>query len=157
MRMPTNPLSPLLGVALLPVRLGLRLAGGIAGSLLDRSAPPAQPVAVQHPIRTTGTPGAKPGPRPKRARRAVAPKPLDDVTLARKVESAIYRGERELKGKVDVNVADGVAFLRGEVQRPEQISGLEKKAAAVPQVKSVENLLHLPETLAQTRTRTPSA
>jgi hypothetical protein len=84
------------------------------------------------------------------------PKPdMDDVTLARKVESEIFRGRGAPKATVDVNAVDGVVWLRGEVKRPEQIRALEEKARAVPEVRDVENLLHLVKTPAPTRADTP--
>src|SRR5436305_623036 len=84
------------------------------------------------------------------------PKPeMDDITLARKVETEIFRGRGAPKSTVDVNVVDGVVWLRGEVKRPEQIRRLEQKAREVPEVKGVENLLHLPKTPASTRADAP--
>ena len=84
------------------------------------------------------------------------PKPdMDDVTLARKVESVIFRDDDAPKGAVDVNVVDGVVWLRGEVKRPEQIRDLQQQAESVPEVRGVENLLHLPKTPAPTRADTP--
>jgi BON domain len=85
-----------------------------------------------------------------------APKPeMDDVTLTRKVETVIFRGSNAPKSTVNVNVVDGVVWLRGEVKRPEQIRSLEAKARSVPEVKGVENLLHLPKTPASTRADAP--
>jgi osmotically-inducible protein OsmY len=77
------------------------------------------------------------------------------VTLTRKVESVIFRDRTIPKGKVDVNVADGVVWLRGEVKHPRQMQQLVARARAIPQVRSVEDLLHLPEAPAPTRTTTP--
>jgi hypothetical protein len=83
-----------------------------------------------------------------------SPKPdMDDVTLTRKVETEIFRGARSPKGKVDVNAVDGVVWLRGEVKTPAQIKSVEAKARAVPEVRDVENLLHLPKTPAPTRAK----
>lgn len=85
-----------------------------------------------------------------------APKPgMDDVTLARKVESEIFRSARAPKASVNVNVVDGVVWLRGEVKRPELIRSLEQKARSVPEVRGVENALHLAKTPAPTRAGTP--
>jgi BON domain len=84
-----------------------------------------------------------------------APKEMDDVTLARKVETEVFRDRRTPKGSVDVNVVDGVVWLRGEVKRPEQIRALERNARSIPEVRGVENLLHLPKTAAPTRADTP--
>jgi hypothetical protein len=89
--------------------------------------------------------------RPKRAPRR---KPLDDGTIARKIESTIFRGVEVDKGKVDVNVAEGVVWLRGEVGTPDLINELEARAARVTEVRRVENMLHLPEAPAPGRTDT---
>jgi hypothetical protein len=75
------------------------------------------------------------------------PKPgMDDVTLTRKVESLVFREEDAPKSSVSVNAVDRVVYLRGEVKRPEDIKALEARVRAVPEVRGVENLLHLPKT-----------
>jgi osmotically-inducible protein OsmY len=74
---------------------------------------------------------------------------LGDAALARKVESEIFRAEDAPKGKVDVNVENGVVFLRGEVER-DWIERLERDAEQVNGVKAVRNLLHPPGTPAPT-------
>jgi hypothetical protein len=76
-------------------------------------------------------------------------KELDDVTLTRKVETELFRPADAPKGQVNVNVEDGVVYLRGEVDRPEIIEDLEGRARKVQGVRGVENLLHLPGTPAQ--------
>ena len=68
----------------------------------------------------------------------------DDVTLARKVESEIFRPEDAPKGDVSVNAQNGVVELRGEVKRPEQVKELGEAAARVEGVTEVHNLLHTP-------------
>jgi len=83
------------------------------------------------------------------------PKDLDDVAIARKVETVIFRDDSVPKGKIDVNAAEGVVWLRGEAKNPEMVKELERMAAAIPEVKRVENLLHLPKTPAPTRADTP--
>jgi BON domain len=77
------------------------------------------------------------------------------VTIARKVESTIFRAIDVDKGKIDVNVAERVVWLRGEVPTPDLIKELEDRAGRVTEVQRVENLLHLPETPAPGRTDTP--
>ena len=67
----------------------------------------------------------------------------DDVTLARKVESELFRGAEVPKGQINVNAEDGVVYLRGEVQ-PDMIEDLAAKARSVQGVLGVENLLHAP-------------
>jgi len=78
---------------------------------------------------------------------------MDDVTLTRKVETEIFRPEGAPKGKIDVNAVDGVVWLRGEVKNQKQITEIEGKVRAIPEVQGVENLLHLPKTPAASRTR----
>jgi hypothetical protein len=90
-------------------------------------------------------------------RRAATPKPLDDVTITRKVETVLFREASVNKGKISVNTADGVVTLRGEAKTPEQINELEAKARQILEVKDVENLLHLPKTPARTKTRRTGA
>jgi osmotically-inducible protein OsmY len=75
------------------------------------------------------------------------PKPQpDDVTLARKVESEIFRDPNVPKGQINVNAVDGVVYLRGEVGRPEQVGDLETRTRSVQGVRDVQNLLHAPGT-----------
>lgn len=81
---------------------------------------------------------------------------LDDTTLARKVETVLFRGPRAPKSKVNVNVVEGVVYLRGEVKQPADVKRLESEALAIPEVRGVENLLHLPKTPSPTRTDTPA-
>jgi osmotically-inducible protein OsmY len=68
----------------------------------------------------------------------------DDVTLARKVESEIFRSAEVPKGQINVNVEDGVVYLRGELEQPDLIKDLEAQAGKVQGVLGVENLLHAP-------------
>ena len=77
--------------------------------------------------------------------------PTDEVTLARKVESVIFRDEDVPKGKINVNAEGGVVFLRGAANTPEQIEEIEQKTREIPGVEEVENLLHLPGTPAPAR------
>jgi len=74
------------------------------------------------------------------------PKDFDDVTLARKVETEIFRDADAPKGQVDVNVQDGVVQLRGEVPDQDMVDDLVEKTRRVQGVRDVESLLHLPGT-----------
>ena len=80
---------------------------------------------------------------------------MDDVTLARKVESEVFRAADSPKGDVDVNVVDGIVYLHGQVRQPEQIKEIETRTRRVPEVVGVENLMHLPGTPAPTRADAP--
>ncbi len=76
------------------------------------------------------------------AKSAVTPeRSYDDVTLARKVESEIFRPADAPKDKVSVSVADGVVELRGELDDQKQVEELGKSAKSVEGVKDVRNLL----------------
>jgi BON domain len=70
----------------------------------------------------------------------------DDVTLARKVETEIFRPADAPKGQVSVDVQDGVAYLRGVVADQAWIERLGDGAKKVDGVKDVKNLLHRPGT-----------
>jgi BON domain len=138
-----TPIRQALDLALFPARLGGRLTMGmvrrVTGGDSAEDAAPGPPPPSSRPAR----------PKPQ-------PKDLDDVAIARKVESVIFRDRQVAKGKVNVNVADGVVWLRGEVRTPALVNRLEEQAAEIPEVTRVENLLHLPKTPAPTRTDTPT-
>ena len=74
---------------------------------------------------------------------AEKPEP-DDVTLARKVETEIFRDVEVPKGQINVNAENGKVVLRGEVEKPALIKDLEKRTRKVQGVREVENLLHTP-------------
>jgi len=153
-----NPLQTLTKCVGYGVQTGQKVIGGAFQTVQglrgggDSEAPPQQ---EQQPSRAQ-----QQRQRQQRAaqqrRASQQPKDLDDVAITRKVETEIFRGGDVDKGKIDVNTADGVVWLRGVAKNPEQIKELEAKPAAIPEVKRVENLLHLPKTPAPTRTDTPS-
>ena len=72
---------------------------------------------------------------------SVGSKDYDDVTLARKVESELFRPADAPKGSVSVNVNDGVVELRGELSDQKQIDELGDNARKIDGVKDVRNLL----------------
>jgi osmotically-inducible protein OsmY len=76
---------------------------------------------------------------------------LNDPALAEKVKSEIFRDPDAPKGAVSVNVEEGVVYLRGEIERPDQIEELVAAARKVDGVREVENLLHTPGTPAPTK------
>ena len=71
---------------------------------------------------------------------------VDDVTLARKVETEIFRAPDAPKGDVSVDVQAGVANLRGVVADETWITKLADDAKKVDGIKGVNNLLHQPGT-----------
>jgi osmotically-inducible protein OsmY len=98
-----------------------RYAEGTAEGMLHRAVEAAQ---------------AKPG--------TAGPSELNDATLAKKVESVIFRDRHAPKGDVDVNAENGVIYLRGQVKNADQVRELVEAASRVEGVAAVENLLHLP-------------
>jgi hypothetical protein len=72
--------------------------------------------------------------------------PFDDVTLARKVESELYRRARVPKGHISINAEDGFVFLRGVLDRQDDIERVELATRQIDGVRDVENLIHLPGT-----------
>jgi osmotically-inducible protein OsmY len=80
-----------------------------------------------------------------------SPKPgMDDVTLARKVETEVFRPAVWPEEAINVNVVDGVVQLRGEVKRPADIKQIEREVRRIPEVRDVKNLLHTPGSPAET-------
>lgn len=72
--------------------------------------------------------------------------PFDDITLARKVESELYRRARVPKGHISINAEEGFVFLRGVLDRQEDIERIEVATRQIEGVREVENLIHLPGT-----------
>jgi hypothetical protein len=68
--------------------------------------------------------------------------PIDDITLAHKVESELFRRTGVPKGRISVNAEDGVVFLRGVIDREEDIARMEAGTRRIAGVRNVENLLH---------------
>jgi osmotically-inducible protein OsmY len=78
-------------------------------------------------------------------RRARANAATDDVSLARKVETHIFRPHDAPKGDVSVDVEAGVVYLRGIADQPWR-DRFGTEAREVPGIKGVKNLLHAPGT-----------
>lgn len=120
-----------------------------------RTAARARPKSQPSTARSKRTPArARPTSQPSAARpkRTAGPAPLGDVAIAQEVESTIFQDIEVQRGQVDVKVAEGVVRLRGEVRTPDLINELEARAARVPQVRQVENLLRTPAPPAETAT-----
>src|SRR5215210_314549 len=152
-----DPLKTVVKYSLMPLRVLVQLGDLYVGSDDQARSAPTPPPMSTPPAEPVGTqPRPKTTPRKRATPQASKrPKPIGDPAIARKVESAIFRDDEVPKGDINVNVVDGVAFLRGEAKTPEMIKSLEEQAKAVPEVVGVENLLHLPGTPAPTRTDTP--
>lgn len=69
---------------------------------------------------------------------------LNDASLAAKVETELFADQSISKGKINVNVEEGVVVLRGEVDTAKQRTDLVRRARRIPGVADVTSLLHLP-------------
>jgi hypothetical protein len=67
-----------------------------------------------------------------------------DAALSDKVESELFADPRIPKGKININVEEGVVVLRGEVDNSGEADELIRKAQRIPGVARVDSLLHLP-------------
>jgi len=76
--------------------------------------------------------------------RSEGPRDLDDVTLARKVETELFRDPEVPKGQISINAQRGLVQLRGEVPNADMVTALVEQARTVSGVRDVESLLHLP-------------
>ena len=154
-----DPIRTAVKFSLIPLRAAVQIGEAFvaSGEPFEAPEPPAAPPTPRSEATTArkqATTARKrtPAKRPPAPPVSAAPKDLDDVSLARKVETVIFRDDSVPKGKIDVNAAAGVVWLRGEAKTPDMIKALEREAAAIPEVRKVENLLHLPKTPAPTRT-----
>jgi osmotically-inducible protein OsmY len=68
---------------------------------------------------------------------------LNDPALAAKVQTELFRDPDVPKGDINVQAHDGVVELRGQVPRPELIDELVERTRRIPEVRDVENLLHV--------------
>ena len=76
---------------------------------------------------------------------------IDDDTLQRHVEADVFGSRKVTKSKVQVEVNEGVVWLRGEVKSEAVIEEVESRAAAIDGVKRVENLLQVAKTASRVR------
>lgn len=68
---------------------------------------------------------------------------VDDDTLQRQVEADVFGSRQVARSKVQVEVNDGVVWLRGEVKSEAVAGEVESRAAATGGVQRVENLLRV--------------
>jgi hypothetical protein len=148
-----------------PSALAAATAGGVAaGVLLEYFLDPAAGRRRRHQARDRAVSRVRRGERriATRARRAESHavgvgrrtlntrrrriEPPDDVTLAQKVQSELFRRAGIDKGHISVNAEDGVVFLRGTLEHTADIERLGATARAITGVREVENLLHVPGT-----------
>jgi osmotically-inducible protein OsmY len=118
------------------------------GQRRDVASAKAGQVASSGPVQTVAhTAGAQAQGVVAKAKQAATggeSAPGDDNTLKSKVETEIFRPADAPKGSVNVNVANGVVELRGEVPDQGWHDRLESEARKIDGVRDVRNLLHLP-------------
>ena len=129
----------MLGLIRKPIEIGIALAGGAIGlvrsNLLgddDERPGPVDSPARPDPAKTGWDPDAPVQPGGSNA---------DDLIVRDRVQTEIFRPGDAEKGNVSVNVENGVVFLRGQVEDPDQGEYFEIAAAAVDGVVRVENLI----------------
>jgi hypothetical protein len=74
------------------------------------------------------------------------PAEVDDVGLAHRVESVLYRNAEVPKGSISINAEGGRVFLRGQIESPRLIGRVGALVHGVAGVREVVNLLHPPGT-----------
>ena len=67
----------------------------------------------------------------------------DDDALQQQVEGEVFASRRVARSKVQVEVTEGVVWLRGEVKSGAIAEEVEARAGAIEAVKRVENLLRV--------------
>jgi osmotically-inducible protein OsmY len=70
----------------------------------------------------------------------------DDRTLRDRVESEIFRDTETSRENINVEVVNGIVTVRGEQPTQAAIESLVDRIRAIPNVRGVDNLLHLPGT-----------
>jgi hypothetical protein len=78
------------------------------------------------------------------ASRIASTRPVDDATVADRVRSEALGDSRIPAGEINVDVADGLATLRGELKNRALIREIAERVRVVPGVLGVRNLLHTP-------------
>jgi len=121
---------------------GAAAAGAIAW--LSKNQETAKRYVERYAGQAKGIAGSAPG-----ASRPPAEERLNDPALAQKVESEVFQDKDIPKGKLNVNVENGVVYLRGELPDRELMDELVARARQVEGVQGVENLTHLPSEATQ--------
>ena len=126
----------------------LLFVAGAAGAIawLSKNQETAKRYVERYAGQAKGMAGSAPG-----VGRAPAEERLNDPALAQKVESEVFRDTDIPKSNINVNVEDGVVYLRGEVADRAKMDELVAGARKVDGVKGVENLTHLPSEAAPTK------
>jgi osmotically-inducible protein OsmY len=71
---------------------------------------------------------------------------VDDATLTRRIRSEVFGKVDVPKDRIALDVTDGVATLRGELDSQTEVERLADRVRSVPGVVDVVVLIHLPGT-----------
>jgi hypothetical protein len=77
------------------------------------------------------------------SRAATGGEPLDDVALAHKVESILFRDPDIEKGDININAEHGAVFLRGTVADRARADEIRRRVTRIDGVGAVVNLLRI--------------
>jgi osmotically-inducible protein OsmY len=80
-------------------------------------------------------------------------RPMDDATIAQRIRSEVLGRPALDAREIIVDVNDGIAWLRGQLDDPEQIQSIVEETKEIPGVLDVENLIHLEGTAARSAAR----
>jgi osmotically-inducible protein OsmY len=67
----------------------------------------------------------------------------DDVTLRDRIESELFRDRAVPKGDLNINVAQGVVELRGQVDHASDVDEIQDKVGHIEGVTIIHNYLHV--------------
>ena len=134
----------------LPLRITSGVVGGVARAVLSRLEGERPP--LDQPIRSRPIPRPEPIPEPTRPHpeatdwdpeAPVQPggSSPDDLVITDRVKSELFAVVDAPKGELNLNVENGVLFIRGRLDDPEQIDDVVSLAAGVEGVVRVENLI----------------
>jgi hypothetical protein len=71
--------------------------------------------------------------------------PMNDATLAAKVETELFRDPDVPKGRININAENGTVILRGVAQSRDQIEHLLAQTASIDGVRVARSLLRTPD------------
>jgi hyperosmotically inducible periplasmic protein len=83
--------------------------------------------------------------------------PINDQTLAHKVESELFRDPTVPKGQINVNAENGTVILRGIASSRDQIERLLATTASIDGVNVARSLLRTPDEPVETPVERPGA
>ncbi len=148
---PRRPILPLVGLGIATAAVGAVLAY-ILDPVVGRSRRAALRDRVAATARRAGRWSAGQGRRVaatttalrERSRASEPREPVDEVALASRVRSELFRDPAVDKGSISVNAERDVVFLRGTARTDDEVRDIGKRVESISGVSKVVNLLHVP-------------